>query len=203
MIVTVPVKPFVNHLLIKLYGQAPIPVHIRSDIGNMFVLAITKQKYLTSIFNYYEVDATAIKAISKAIEIPMDDDISTKLAEAKDESEEKLVSLDFQLSAKFDSSLLVPGLLAELGKCMESFARIYMKAYSVGYRTLLNSEVNSATVFHRLHDFHEDVLTMDNAIKIIQREVGKMKDPIGGKNNRRSVSVAAYIPPKKRKEVTS
>ena len=80
---------------------------------------------------------------------------------------DRIGALDFQLSAKFDSCLIVPGLLMELGKCMESFARIYMKAYSVGYRTLLNSEVNSATVFHRLHDFHEDVLTMDNAIKII------------------------------------
>ena len=55
--------------------------------------------------------------------------------------------------------------------------KIFLKGYSFGYRSLLNSELASAVSFYRLYGMTENKIKQDTLVKILQRESKELKDP--------------------------
>lgn len=174
MIITIPVKPYVKHLLIEHYGKDPIAVRANSDLGQIFMLSVWNSVFLNVTFGWKGQNVPGL-------EDELKDWIADELGECgKDELDmpEGLVELRFKLGGKFKRGLLLPDVMLQLGKSLESYVRIYMKGFSHGYRCLFNSGRSSAVVFHGLFGFPEEVLSRDNAEKIVQRENAEMKDPI-------------------------
>lgn len=156
MILTLKVKPFVKHLLVKHYGKkTPIHISMNSDIGRMFVLGFGERSKAEDLID------------------PLDgeDEITLEAPEGTEE-------IDFYLGGKFDRMKLSVQSVQRMPDMLESYCRIFMKGFSTGYRCLLNSEMSSAVVFHRLYEYPEDTLTEANAVKIVQRENKEIISPI-------------------------
>jgi hypothetical protein len=169
MLLPIPVKPFVRHLLIKHYGKEPIAVRANSDLGQIFLLAVVRKAYLNLTFNW--VGDVPPRKFGDLLFDDAEDVIEIEMPA-------NYVEIKFELNGKFNAGVIMPDMIEQLGRSLESYARIYMKAFSHGYRTLFNSSRNSALVFHELYEFDEDVLSRDNCEKIIQRENAEVKDPI-------------------------
>ncbi|MGL5078852.1 MAG: hypothetical protein ACRDBG_23895 [Waterburya sp.] len=171
MLLSIPVKPYVKHLIIKHYGKEPIAVRANSEIGSFFLLALVKKAYLAATFNWLG-------------DVPPSTDVEVILEEKNEDSvflkmPENCVELRFEVGGKFKDGVFLPDMLVHIGRSLEGYCRIYMKGFSHGYRSLFNSSRNSALVFHNLYEYEEEVLTRDNCEKIIQRENAEMtKDPI-------------------------
>lgn len=195
MLLPIPVKPYVRHLLIKHYGKEPIPIRANTDIGQIFLLAVLRKAYLNLNFKWrgqllYELDdcekQLVLNEIVDDLNNPMDDDglppgkgkNRAKGGELEIEMPADCVELKFLVGGKFERGVILPDMLEQIGKALESYARIYAKGFSHGARCYFNSSRNSAIIMHQLFEFQEDTLTRDNLDKIIQRENNEMKDPI-------------------------
>lgn len=195
MLLPIPVKPYVRHLILKHYGKEPIPIRANTDIGQIFLLAVLRKAYLNLNFKWrgqlmYELEDAekemVLNEIVDDLNNPLDDDglapgKGKNLArggEIEIEMPEDYVELRFLVGGKFDRGVIMPDMLLQIGKALESYARIYAKGFSHGCRCYFNSSRNSAIIMHQLFEFQEDTLTRDNLDKIIQRENNEMKDPI-------------------------
>lgn len=191
MLLPIPVKPYVRQLLIQHYGKEPIAVRANSDLGQIFLIAVVRKAYLNATFRWQGqsipgMEGGLVRALLEDVddEFGVSEDNDGRAFGKKNQNDlvldmpEGLVVLNFALGGKFNKGVILPDMLEQIGKAMESYAKIYMKGFSHGYRTLFNSSRNSALVFHQIFEFDEDVLTLDNCEKIIQRENQEMKDPI-------------------------
>ncbi|AWL07964.1 hypothetical protein HME7025_00079 [Aquirufa nivalisilvae] len=165
MILTIQVKPFVKHLITKQYGSGkkPIDVRLNSDLGYLFWLGFGSRSIAEDVLHGLKGEGV--------LEL---------------EKEEHLVELQFYLGGRFDREVLTDSSIKKMTNMLESYCRIFMKGFATGYKCLLNSTTNSAVVFHRIYDFTEEVLTEDNAIKIIQRECAEIHTPFIDKKSKRS-----------------
>lgn len=156
MILSVPVKPWVKHLLKKQYGKEPINIRANSDIGSFLLLAISaKDKLRLNVDDLTEEEAQEVMPASK----------------------EEYEVISFLLGGTFLKGVILADTIPLISFALEGYAKIFAKGYSFGYRTLLNSELSSAVSFYRLYDFSEKKIKQDNLIKIIQRESKEMRDP--------------------------
>jgi hypothetical protein len=164
MILPVPVKPYVHHLITKQYGKKNINVRVNSDLGYIFWLAFSDRNVADCLF-------LPIADVTDEIEIQIP---------------EGMKELTFYLGGKFDKEGINPLMIQRLTYALESYSRIFMKAFSQGYRCLYDSEHSSALVFHKLYEFDEDILTEANAVKIIQRESKEMKKVVQNAHRKRA-----------------
>lgn len=166
MILPVQVKPYVKHLLVQQYGKkSPIEVRLNTDLGYLFYASFGRRTVADELLDPLEGEGV--------MELERDDALEV---------------IEFYLGGKFDKEMITADSIKKLGLMLEGYCRIFMKGFSVGYRCLLNSEAGSATVFHQLYGFDEEVLTVDNAIKIVQRESKEMRIPFS-ENRRRKLSI--------------
>jgi hypothetical protein len=172
MILPVPVKPWVRHLLIQQYGKEPFEFRSNSDIGSILLLAVA--------------DADTLR-------LSVDDlteETQEELAQAFDFKDCQVVR--FKLGGKFKDGVIIADMLPLMANALEGYFKTYVKGFSIGYRVLLNSELASAKVLYQLFNFNEDIIKLDNLIKIIQREGKEMRDPLYGqyrpKRNRVNMS---------------
>jgi hypothetical protein len=166
MILQIPVKPFVKHVLKQHYGREPIPVRANSDLGTIFLLAMNEKSWLR---------------LAYSLDRPAEGDDEELVIDTTG----KLTNIDFVVSGNFKNLQILPDKLAQIGQTLESYSKIFMKGFSMGYRCLLTSEVSSATAFWQLHNFNEDELSVDNCIKIIQRENREIRDLLQSGTKRR------------------
>jgi hypothetical protein len=155
MILSVPVKPWVKHLLKKQYGKEPIAIRANSDVGSFLMLSLSaKDRFRLTVDDLTEEDAEGIMP----------------------DCEEEYEVLSFMLGGRFLKGVIIADTIPLISYALEGYARIFAKGYSLGYRTLLNSELSSAVSFYRLYQFPEKKLKQDRLVKIIQRESKEMKD---------------------------
>jgi hypothetical protein len=157
MILPVPVKPWVRHLLVKQYGKEPIAVRSNSDIGSILILAVSDPDSLR-----LSIDDISEENQEELVSVNFPDDVKT---------------VRFLLGGKFKKGVIITDMLPMISNSLESYFKIFLKGYSIGYRSLLNSEAASGKAFANLYSFKEDVIKEDNLIKIIQRESKEMANP--------------------------
>ena len=157
MILSIPVKPWVKILLKKQYGKEPIAIRANSDIGSILILAVSaKDKFRLTTADLTEEDAQDI--------MPADAGIANEV-------------ISFQLGGTFLKGVIIADTIPLISSALEGYAKIFMKGYSFGYRTLLNSELSSAVSFYRLYGFTENKIKQETLVKIVQRESKELKDP--------------------------
>lgn len=155
MILSVPVKPWVKHLFKKQYGKEPIAVRANSDIGSILLLSVSaKDKFRLTIGDLTEEDAQGIMPESEEYEV-----------------------LSFMLGGSFQKGVIIADTIPLISNALEGYAKIFFKGFSIGYRTLLNSELSSAVSLYRLYGFTEKKIKQDTLVKTVQRESKEMKDP--------------------------
>jgi hypothetical protein len=171
MILQIPVKPYVKNIIKQHYGKEPIPIRANSDLGSIFLLAMNEKSWLR---------------LAYTVDKPSEENDNAELVICLQEG---ACVLEFELGGNFARNMqILPDKLAQIGDGLEGYSKIFMKAFSIGYRCLLNSEMSSANAFWALHHFKEDDLTQDNCYKIIQRETREIKDLINNKAKRRFAS---------------
>lgn len=156
MILSVPVKPWVKILLKKQYGKEPIAIRANSDIGSILLLAVSaKDKFRLTVADLTEEDAQ---------DIMPDTGVSNEV-------------ISFQLGGTFLKGVIIADTIPLISSALEGYAKIFLKGYSFGYRSLLNSELSSAVSFYRLYGFTENKIKQDTLVKVVQRESKELKDP--------------------------
>lgn len=156
MILSVPVKPWVKHLLKKQYGKEPIAVRANSDIGSFLILSVSaKDRFRLTVGDLTEEDAQGI--------MPEDEEYEV---------------ISFMLGGSFLKGVIIADTIPLISYALEGYAKIFAKGYSIGYRSLLNSELSSAVSLYRVYEFTEKKVQQSTLVKIIQRESKEMKDPL-------------------------
>lgn len=156
MILSVPVKPWVKILLKKQYGKEPIAIRANSDIGSILLLSVSaKDKFRLTVADLTEEEAQDIMPDSL---VPNE-------------------VISFQLGGTFLKGVIIADTIPLISYALEGYAKIFLKGYSFGYRSLLNSELASAVSFYRLYGFTENKIKQDTLVKILQRESKELKDP--------------------------
>lgn len=160
MILPVPVKPWVRHLLIQQYGKEPMEFRSNSDIGSILLLAVA------------DADSLRLSVTD------LTEENQEELAQTFDFKDSEVIR--FKLGGKFKNGVIIADMLPLIANALEGYFKAFVKGYSIGYRTLLNSELASAKVLHQIYRFNEDIIKLDNLTKIVQRESKEMKDPLQG-----------------------
>ena len=161
MILPVPVKPWVKFLLEQQYSKKnkPIPIRADSDIGNILMLARS------------EADGGRIALHELTNE-------NNPFVE--DELEHNLEIVRFEVEGLFREGVFLVDTIPAISRALDSYFRIFAKAFSAGYRSFLNSERASAIAFMNLYGLKEGVIKQDTMIKMVQRENAKMRNPFVG-----------------------
>lgn len=156
MILSVPVKPWVKHLLKKQYGKEPIAVRANSDIGSFLILSVSaKDRFRLTVGDLTEEDAQGIMPEGEEYEV-----------------------ISFMLGGSFLKGVIIADTIPLISYALEGYAKIFAKGYSIGYRSLLNSELSSAISLYRVYEYTEKKVQQTTLVKIIQRESKEMKDPL-------------------------
>lgn len=154
MILSVPVKPWVKHLLKKQYGKEPIEVRSNTDVGSILLLAVSaKDKFRLTVGELTEEQSEEIMPTDEQYEV-----------------------ISFLLGGIFLKGVIIADSLPLISNALESYCKVFAKGYSIGYRSLLNSELSSAVALYRLYEFKEKIIKQDTLVKIVQREFKEMKN---------------------------
>lgn len=144
MLLSVPVKPCVRRFLLKEFGREPIAVRANSDLGGILLLAFAKG------------ESVPLEAMElSADELPDFDN---------------LTPIQFQLGETFRRSALSPNSRVLLTNALMAYFRTCLFFYTLGRRTLFDSEMSAVKLFLKVYNIREDELTEEAAIKIAQRE---------------------------------
>lgn len=166
MILSVPVKPWVKHLLKKQYGKEPIAVRANSDIGSFLILSVSaKDRFRLTVGDLTEEHAEGLMPESEEYEV-----------------------ISFMLGGSFLKGVIIADTIPLISYALEGYAKIFAKGYSIGYRSLLNSELSSAVSFYRLYEYTEKKVQQSTLVKIIQRESKEMKDPLNAFYSRKRLN---------------
>lgn len=144
MLLTVPVKPAVRRFLIKEFGKEPIQVRANSDLGGILLLAFAKGE-----------------------NIPLD---ALEITEDELPEHSTLKPIQFQLGEKFTRKALAPESRLLLTNALTSYFRTCLYYYTIGRRTLFDSEMSAVKLFRKQYGIPEEELSEESAIKIAQRE---------------------------------